>query len=72
MFPYPSSKGASYYLSPEIFRTNPGHGVVLDYSKNDDFALGITFYKLITGKYPFGTVDQSDWKDTDYIPISDH
>ena len=40
--------GTLDYMAPELFRENRGDAL------SDQFALGVTLYRMLSGKYPFG------------------
>jgi serine/threonine protein kinase len=43
-----STPGTLDYMAPELFRENRGDAL------SDQYALGVTLYRMLTGAYPFG------------------
>lgn len=43
--------GTPSYMAPEMFAGNPGD------AGTDQYALGVTIYRLFTGRYPYGEVE---------------
>jgi len=66
-------KGSPYYMCPELYsalRRGHGHERHFDYSKNDVFAIGISCFKMLSDKDPFGNENLYDKrKQKDYVGL---
>jgi serine/threonine protein phosphatase PrpC len=49
--PAPHAPGTPSYMAPELFSGAPGD------ERSDQFALGVTIYRMFTGAYPYGEVE---------------
>jgi serine/threonine protein kinase len=43
--------GTPSYMAPELFKGSPGDEL------SDQFAVGVTIYRMFTGKYPYGEIE---------------
>jgi serine/threonine protein phosphatase PrpC len=50
-FPSGDIPGTPSYMAPELFDGKPGDEL------SDQFALGVTLYRMFTGRYPYGEVE---------------
>ncbi len=49
--PEEETPGTASYMAPELFNGHPGDAI------SDQFALGVTIYRLFTGHYPYGEAE---------------
>ena len=60
-------------MSPEVVTPRPGPRTVIDYEKNDDWAVGMLLYSLLAGPAatnPFSSGDDPRrFADADYQPL---
>jgi serine/threonine protein phosphatase PrpC len=49
--PAPYAPGTPSYMAPELFAGAPGD------ERSDQFALGVTIYRMFTGAYPYGEIE---------------
>jgi serine/threonine protein phosphatase PrpC len=49
--PAPYAPGTPSYMAPELFLGAPGD------ERSDQFALGVTIYRMFTGAYPYGEIE---------------
>jgi serine/threonine protein phosphatase PrpC len=49
--PAPHAPGTPSYMAPELFAGAPGD------ERSDQFALGVTIYRMFTGAYPYGEIE---------------
>jgi len=49
--PAPYAPGTPSYMAPELFADAPGD------ERSDQFALGVTIYRMFTGAYPYGEIE---------------
>ena len=65
--------GAPGFLAPEVVTPRPGPRTVIDYEKNDDWAVGMLLYSLLAGPAatnPFSSGDDPRrFADADYQPL---
>ncbi|MEO5772659.1 MAG: protein kinase [Sphingomicrobium sp.] len=50
-FATPEIPGTPSYMAPELFAGRPGDALT------DQYAIGVTLYRLFTGRYPYGEVE---------------
>lgn len=50
-FPEGTTPGTPSYMAPELFGGQPGD------ERSDQFALGVTFFRMFTGRYPYGEIE---------------
>ena len=70
-FPGYNPGGAAICMAPEVVN-NTSVGKVMDYAKNDVFALGMAAYHALTGgdrPDPFGTCNQREYTAENYRPL---
>jgi serine/threonine-protein kinase Chk2 len=73
-FHVPATRGgAPAFLAPEVMRPDPGPRTVIDYAKNDDWAVGMLLHQMLAGPAytkPFGNdSDPKLFADSDYVPL---
>jgi serine/threonine protein kinase len=68
--------GAPAFLAPEVLLPKPGPRTVIDYAKNDDWAIGMLLHDMLAGPAatkPFGACsDPTRFADGDYVPPDLH
>jgi serine/threonine protein kinase len=69
-----SRGGAPGFLAPEVVTPRPGPRTVIDYAKNDDWAVGMLLYAMLAGPGappdPFSSGDDPRrFADVDYRPL---
>jgi serine/threonine protein kinase len=74
MLPYDGFRrgGAPITISPEVSLPEPGPNAVLNYEKNDEWAVGMVLHEILSpdGSTPFPDIDHpGTYSDTNYIPV---
>ena len=73
--PYPNGQirkgGAPAYYSPEVATARPDRRVVVNYSKSDDWAVGMIAFQLLCGseQWPFDGAGPEAYNDDNWRPI---
>lgn len=68
-----SRGGSKAYLAPEVVLAKPGVGKVIDYSKNDVFAVGMVAHNMLSGLLypPFVGSNPKEYSSETYRPLPD-